>query len=528
MKASKNWTPLPDIKIYPKHVFCGAWLALPVGYLHLERNWYRFEGRQQFPGIPPSLHPGSRNSKVISSKPSGSQKCWSGPWGRGEVDVGATWWFFWLAWRLCALVWWVFRGSCCCVCGKILYLYDALRSFCLHPGAFFVGFPFIPCYCSQVTMPSIPKGPTGKPARTTHLSTAGCVVFEKDKSSCCGISLFSLLFVGWKLQDQFGEEAGLGTFGRRSEGPPMPERIGWKNFRLHGFCIVDIAFLKRLGSKCIDESPQSNTKPMQIWNLRTLNILGFKGSAFGLHLIRQFWDPFFAPLICTVLRLYRQGQLPPVGRCDSLPRRWKSDKMGSWQAWTSCEHDVLVPKSTLPWLILIFPMKLGTFQINSDYFIFVGNSLSLKKFFSLQFYSKADKWVIFLPSSMVSILLSRDAQSCSWFTSGTMKSDYSKRLGKQRLLIVFHQPTRIGFSDSKKRYTHQFQTPCLTKEEFFQAITKHKHSSTCSHDSVWPAWCQHDRLTIHWCYFNMSQMTQPNSKHTTDKREGPQSYKTML
>lgn len=34
---------------------------------------------------------------------------------------------------------------------------------------FFFGFPFIPCYCSQVTMPSIPKGPTGKPARTALL-----------------------------------------------------------------------------------------------------------------------------------------------------------------------------------------------------------------------------------------------------------------------------------------------------------------------------------------------------------------------
>ena len=93
----------------------------------------------------------------------------------------------------------------------------------------------------------------------------------------------------------------------------------------HGFCIVDMALLKRLGSKCIDESPGA-TLPMQFEHLRTLNILGFKGSAFGLHLIRQFWDPFFAPLICTVLRLYRQGQLPPVGRaptgarCDRLPR----------------------------------------------------------------------------------------------------------------------------------------------------------------------------------------------------------------
>ena len=154
--------------------------------------------------------------------------------------------------------------------------------------------------------------------------------------------------------------------------------------------------------------------------------------------------------------------------------------MGSWQAWTSCEHDVFVPKSTLPWLILILPMKLESFQINSDYFIFVGNSLSLEKFFSLQFYSKADKWGVdpFVPWCTILQLVCITDDDI-WLLKKIMEAEVVDGFSSTNQKLASQIPNMYI-------YINRFQTPCLTKERVFFKLSK-----------AWSSWPMQTPFTKH-------------------------------
>ena len=186
-------------------------------------------------------------------------------WAVDGVAGGWCWnclMIFWLALRLWALVRWVFGLMLLCLWKNTVFVWYAQR-FLSSPRAFFLVFLSFLATVHRSLCPAYRKGPQ-ESQLGRHFCKLQGVLFLKRWSSCYGISLFSQLFVGWKLQDQFGEEAGLGTFGRRSEGPPMPERVGWKAWVLH----CRHAFLKRLGSKCIGV-PRSNTSHA-LWKTQDL------------------------------------------------------------------------------------------------------------------------------------------------------------------------------------------------------------------------------------------------------------------
>ena len=110
-------------------------------------------------------------------------------------------------------------------------------------------------------------------------------------------------------------------------------------------------------------------------------------------------------------------------------------------------------------------MKLGSFQINSDYFIFVGNSLSLEKFFSLQFYSKADKWGVdpFVPWCTILQLVCITDDDI-WLLKKIMEAEVVDGFSSTNQKLASQIPNMYI-------YINRFQTPCLTKERvFFQAI----------------------------------------------------------
>ena len=120
-----------------------------------------------------------------------------------------------------------FLGSCCCVSGKIRYLYDTLKVFVLARSSFLSFLAIV----HRSLCPAYRKGPQESQLGRYKSSTAGCVVFEKINPAVVGLSDCPVFpVVCWMKV--------AGSIWRRSwtwnlwKAFRRTTRMRWKNFRV--------------------------------------------------------------------------------------------------------------------------------------------------------------------------------------------------------------------------------------------------------------------------------------------------------